>query len=104
MQKRSVGFILPEELRKVGSFPLNIEWTSWEDDQSADNCQTRDGEHQTANLSFEQKQHLRERETTRANTTSYTALMCVSLFGYMIGKEESHIWSALDSKIQKPIL
>ena len=56
MQKRSVGFILPEELRKVGSLPLNIEWTSWEDDQTADNCQTWDGEHQTANMSFDRKQ------------------------------------------------
>ena len=55
-QKRE-NLILPEELRKVCSLPLDIEWTSWEDDQTADNCQTWDGEHQTANISFERKQH-----------------------------------------------
>ena len=50
-QKRE-NLILPEELRKVCSLPLDIEWTSWEDDQTTDNCQTWDGEHQTANISF----------------------------------------------------
>ena len=65
----------PEELRKVGSLPLHIKGAGWEDDQTADDCQTWDGEHQTANISFDQKQQLLgKRETTKANTISQTAL------------------------------
>ena len=46
----------PEELRKVSSLPLYIEWAGWEDDQTADDCQAWDGEHEAANIYFHWKQ------------------------------------------------
>ena len=82
----------PEELRKVGSLPLHIKGAGWEDDQTADDCQTWDGEHQTANISFDQKQQfLGKRGIDKSKHDIIDS----------IGEEEKYKWSASDGKIQK---
>ena len=82
-------FLPPEELRKVSSLPLHIKGAGWEDDQTADDCQTWDGEHQTAKISFDRKQLCWGKDKSKHNIVG------------SIGEEEKYKWSASDGKIQK---